>query len=238
MTDEWERRVDHVMSLSGVRTKIECEGNITLTRTDLERVLPRPGQSAWLNDDVINAYLSSVVTAGQKERHQRRNHAPKVSTLSSFWYPKIIKDGPESTARWTRRAGINGTKLLEVERLFIPINLGNMHWTLCVVSPTAKRIDYYDSLGGSGTTVINNILEWLEYELPNQNVRSWQSSQNSQPHQTNGSDCGVFVLTTSLMIMRGVDPLAYNASFIPLQRRRIVGEFLNGGLFESCYSFE
>ena len=238
MSEEWERRVAHTMGPGGVRTKIECEGNITLTRADLDRVLPQPGQSAWLNDDIINAYLNSVVTAGQKERHQRRNHAPKLSTLSSFWYPKIVKDGPESIARWTRKAGINGTKLLAVERLFIPINMNNMHWTLCVVSPTAKRIDYFDSLGGSGDAVIQNIMEWIGMELPHENLRQWRTSQHSEPHQTNGSDCGVFVLTTSLMIMRGIDPLAYKAKHIPIQRRRIVGEFLNGGLFESFYSFE
>ena len=237
LTDEWARKVANVMGPNGMRTKIETGGNITLSRTDLDRVLPQQGHSAWLNDDVINAYLNAIVTTGQKERHQRRNETPRVAALTTFWYTKITKDGPESTARWTRRAGIAGTKLLDVERLFIPVNLGNSHWTLCVVSPTIKRIDYYDSLGGSGRTVINNILRWIKVEVPNEDLQQWQSHQHSRPCQTNSSDCGVFCLTTSLMIMKGVEPTAYTADLIPLQRQRIVAEFLNGGLFDTNHTF-
>ena len=237
LLEEWDRKVDHVMGPNGLKTKIDTGGNITLTRTDLDRVLPGPNASAWLNDDIINAYLNSIVEAGQKDRRQRRSEAPKVAALSTFWYSKIVKDGPESTARWTRRAGINGAKLLGVERLFIPINLGNAHWTLCVVSPTSKSIDYYDSLGGSGRTVINNILKWLTVELPDEDFAAWRTDEHSQPAQSNMSDCGVFTITTSLMIMRGIDPTAYTADLIPIQRRRIVGEFLNGGLFDVSYFF-
>ena len=237
LLEEWDRKVDHVMGPNGLKTKIDTGGNIILSRADLDRLLPGPNGSAWLNDDIINAYLNSIVEAGQKDRRQRRSEAPKVAALSTFWYAKIVKDGPESTGRWTRRAGINGAKLLNVERLFIPINLGNAHWTLCVVSPTSKSIDYYDSLGGSGRTVIKNILKWLTVELPDEDLATWRTDEHSEPAQANMSDCGVFTITTSLMIMRGVDPTAYTADLIPIQRRRIVGEFLNGGLFDVSYSF-
>lgn len=210
-------------------------GHGTYKATDLVRVLPLSagrGTDNWLNDEVINGYLKMIVAHGKQ--NDRPTQSPTHHAFVSFFYNNLEGKGYESVKRWASRAKIGGKNLLETEQVFIPINSG-MHWTLCVVSGKNKTITHYNSLGGNGQRYVNTVKAWVKEELGSSFKESeWTLVANGEsPQQANMDDCGVFTITSARQIMLGMTPMSYNAGQIPLQRKRIVAELINGGLIKS-----
>lgn len=224
-----------------------------ITRRDIGKVLPQPGTEddrlGWLNDEIIAAYLEMVVAYGTSQRQQKQQHqqekpslprqtqTPRLHAFNAFFFTNLAKGGYASVKRWAKKAKIGGSSLLDVEYVFIPVNKGGNHWTLCVVSPSRRTIEYFDSFHGSSTQVTGKVKEWLAGELgPKWKAEEWSvveepgsEGRGGGPRQNNMSDCGVFTVTTAKMIMLGVDPNAVRAMDMPLQRRRMVAEILSGG---------
>ena len=72
-----------------------------LTRKDLATCYQ---PLAWLNDEVINAYLSMIVdhvrrALGNSGRHER----PKFHAFNTFFYSNLRDKGYESVRRWASR---------------------------------------------------------------------------------------------------------------------------------------
>ena len=219
---EWEMKVEHALR----------HGHGSYTTHDLIKVVAPNGSkstSQWLNDETINGYLKLVTDLGN--RGQNTSATPKYHAFTSFFMTTLLEKGYEGIKRWSKRAKIDGKKLYEVHDVFIPINR-NLHWTVLVVSPKSKTMRYYDSLGGNGRTFVAAALQWLAGELGAAFVQGdWMiDSAAASPLQNNGSDCGVFAITTSKQLMLGRSPMEYGPSEIPTQRRRIVAELVAGKL--------
>ena len=241
LTAEWETKLRDILGKRANEVVARTSAGNELDRRDIGKVLPQPGTtddpSGWLNDNVINGYLDSVVDYGLNARGHKRGETPKLHAFNSAFYKNINERGVESVKRWSRRPKISGKDLLKVEHVFIPVNVGGAHWTLLVVSPVWKRIEYFDSLHGSSVAAIRNAKAWIKMELGDAwNENEWEvvedpalAGRGKGPRQTNGSDCGVFTITTAKMISLGVDPMAITAGDMPLQRRRLVLELVNGG---------
>ena len=63
---------------------------------------------------------------------------------------KLLQNGRYTYAnvkRWSKKFDV-----FEKEKIFIPVNINNTHWTLLVVYIQKKEIHYYDSMSGSGKT--------------------------------------------------------------------------------------
>ncbi|KAL8824706.1 MAG: hypothetical protein Q9191_004875 [Dirinaria sp. TL-2023a] len=235
LSAEWDRRVDEALAEPMSKGLTSTSTGTTLTRRDIGKILPQagvPGEDprGWLNDDAVLAYLQAIVDHGLVRSGHKRGQTPSLHAFNTFFYNNLKSKGPDSIKRWAGKAKIGGKDLLKVEHVFIPVNHGGMHWTLLVVSPRYKRIEYFDSFHGEAREVLSNAKKWLKQELGDAFTESeWKSAGKAGPRQTNGSDCGVFTATTAKMIMLGVDPMAYSAADIPLQRRRMVAELLNRG---------
>ncbi|KAI9886138.1 MAG: tyrosine/serine/threonine protein phosphatase pps1 [Watsoniomyces obsoletus] len=158
------------------------------------------------------------------------NSMPRYHYFNTYFYPKIRDQGPSSVDRWLKRAKLDPRRLLEMERIFIPVHQ-NSHWTLLVISPRFRTIEYFDSLNGRPASFVKAVKRWLAYCLKDDwKEDEWSVPLTKSPTQENSFDCGVFTVTTAKMITLGIDPLAYNQLDIPLQRRRIAAELINGGL--------
>lgn len=234
LTASWEDQVARAMQTGSLQREVArtSTGEI-IKRRDFGYVLPQDGiddPAGWLNDTMITAYLQAVVDYGQTMRGVRRGTLPKIHAFSTFFYTNLTTKGYESVRRWATRAKFGGKDLLDMEKIFIPINKGGNHWVLAHINPQTKTIEYFDSFHGSARSVFDNIKVWLKAELRDAFVDSeWTLSQNGGPTQSNGSDCGVFCATTAKMIVLGVDPKAFSADDIPTQRRRMLAEIMNGG---------
>ena len=236
LSNEWEARVTETMKEGHLMKVLTTSVAATeITRRDLGKVLPQRGvagedQSGWLNDTIITAYLDTAVDHALKVSGHKRGDIPKQVAFSTYFYPRLAKEGVASVNRWIKRAKIEGKKMKDVERIYIPINQNKNHWVLLVISPKFKTIEYFDSLGGGGDEYIGKAKALLKNELGGDyKEREWTVKAWGGPQQTNGSDCGVFVSTTAKMISLGVDPMHYSSRDIPLQRRRMVAELMNGG---------
>ena len=222
LSKEWEAKVEQALQ----------HGHGSYTTHDLVKVVPPMGSkttSQWLNDETINGYLKLVTDLGNKG--QAAGATPKYHAFTSFFMTTLLDKGYEGVKRWSKRAKIDGQKLYEVQDVFIPVNR-SFHWTMLVVSPKRKTINYYDSLGGNGRHYVSAALHWLRGELGvTFSAGDWVvESAAASPQQNNSSDCGVFAVTTAKQLMLGRSPMGYGAHHIPLQRRRIVAELVAGRL--------
>ncbi|KAJ5497137.1 Peptidase C48 SUMO/Sentrin/Ubl1 [Penicillium fimorum] len=186
---------------------------------------------AWLNDEIINAYLGLLVhylrqshgNLGPKER-------PRFHAFNTFFYSTLRDKGYDGVRRWANRAKIGGEGLLDVDTVFIPVHESS-HWTLMVIRPEERTIEYFDSLGSRGARQVKNVKRWLRGELgPKYRDDEWTVLPSVSSQQDNGSDCGVFLLTNAKAITVGVEPTSIGPRHITLLRRKIVAELMNGGL--------
>ena len=224
LTKEWEIKVEHALK----------NGHGEYSTHDLIKVVPPMGSktvSAWLNDETINGYLKLVTDLGNKG--QKTGVPPKYHAFTSFFMTNLLQKGYEGVSRWSKRAKIGGKQLLDVQEVFVPIN-SNSHWTMLVVSPKNKTVKYYDSLGyvGCGAEYVAAARKWLKGELgAGFKEDEWVTDDNApSSRQSNGSDCGVFAITSAKQLMLGRSPTDYGPAEIPMQRRRIVAELINGKL--------
>ena len=249
----WDEKV-RINMAKGMREQLAMTsvGN-PLTRRDFGMVLPQPrtgdDQSGWLNDEIISGYLQAVVDYGHRAMGHPRGAKPRMHAFNPFFYTALKERGYDAVKRWSTRAKIGGNDLKNVEYVFIPCNPSKSHWTLVVVSPVRKTIEVFDSMHGSSLDKVETTKKWLRGELGRSYVDSeWTVVEDSTyrgrgkgPAQNNANDCGVFTVTTAKMIVLGVDPMAVSARDMPLQRRCVVAELLNGGFsgdFEPHVVFE
>lgn len=224
LSHDWEFKIDEAMKQNGSLTT--TSNGTDLTRHDLLSVL---GDRKWLNDEIINGYIDWVVDYANKKSAKGANATPKVVAQNSFFYDKLSKEGPSSVSRWMRRKKAAGAKLLEVETVLIPVNNAS-HWTLIVVSPKARTIEYLDSFGGAGVRMVDNTKKWLKVELGAlYNDNEWQVLDTASASQDNGYDCGVFVATNAECVVGGISTSSYSGDDMTDQRRRIAGVLLNKG---------
>lgn len=234
---KWEQIVQDAMATPSMQDVLVTASNgAKLTRRDLgtlKVVQGRDPPRGWLNDEIISACLQQVVDYGLQASNHKVSETPKYHAFNTFFYTNIREKGAESVRRWATRAKIGKENLLKVERLFIPVHSG-AHWSLLVVSPIARTIEYFDSLGGLAHPYILHAKAWLSAELGKlYKEDEWTvptGSLGAGPQQSNSSDCGVFACTNARMVVLGVNPMAYAGSDMELQRTRMVAELLNGGL--------
>ncbi|MCJ1233519.1 hypothetical protein MMC14_001477 [Varicellaria rhodocarpa] len=238
LSAEWSRKVDVAMSGISMETALALSPDGTiLRRRAFGTLLPQPGvdsASAWLNDEMVSGYLQLVVKDGLEKAKHRRGQSPRYHAFSTFFYENLALKGYEGVDRWARRAKLEGKDLLKAEYVLVPVHHRN-HWTLLVVSPLRKTVEYFDSYHGNGRPFTSQILKWVAGELGSAyKADEWKVfNEAGSPDQLNAKDCGVFVATTARMIVSGWNPLeAYTKDDLKCQRRRMAAELMQGGFGE------
>lgn len=105
--------------------------------------------NTWLNDKIINAYITLVVQRSSKNQTSSNSvtnggsgnaRVPSVWAHSSFFYPTLKNKGYAGVRRWTKKAkcprGFFGYDIV-----VIPLNLGNMHWCCGFIDFRRKRLE-------------------------------------------------------------------------------------------------
>ena len=91
-----------------------------------------------------------------------RHKDSEIYTFNTHFYHKLSKSGFEGVKKWTKKVLHNSTKcyltfstvqvdIFKYQLVLIPIHSG-CHWSLVVLDCRKEQIEYYDSLGGSGTS--------------------------------------------------------------------------------------
>ena len=105
--------------------------------------------------------------------------------------------------------------IFDVDQVYFPINLHNLHWTLGCIDVESKCIVHFDSKGNTDANLENNMMQYIKDEW-NDKVDKFKGNNNSNdnnesnlnetlwkfishgkdvPQQKNSYDCGIFMLT-------------------------------------------
>lgn len=234
LPEEWEERV--YAAQRERRPTVELATSVRgtpLSGKDFATVL---GHRSWLNDEIINAYLESIEDAANKAAIAEAKAAgvpisevPKFIAHNSFFYTDLVQKGPAKHERLMRRKKAPGKSFMQVDTMFVPVNNG-AHWTVGVVRPVAKTIEYFDSLGGSDKPFIHHLRKWLKFQLGDAYIEDeWKVPGTGCAIQSNSWDCGVFVCTNSFCVAFGLDTSCYIEPDMIQQRRNIAAVLLNRG---------
>uniref|UniRef100_A0A8C7GBX7 Ubiquitin-like protease family profile domain-containing protein n=1 Tax=Oncorhynchus kisutch TaxID=8019 RepID=A0A8C7GBX7_ONCKI len=188
-----------------------------------QRDLASLQEGSWLNDEVINFYLSLVMihssSAGQ---------GLKVYSFSTFFFPKLHGGGHSAVKRWTK-----AVDLFQYDIILVPLHLG-VHWSLAVINFNSRTVRSYDSMGQRHDDICSLLLLYLREEhkaRKNQDLDACKWTVGSLraseiPQQKNGSDCGVFACKYADYIAQG-RPLNFRQCHMPLFRKLMIWEILN-----------
>lgn len=228
--EEMVRRAEETNSHQVITTSI---GGTELRIKDFRTLL---GKGAWLNDEIVNSYLEWIVDAANKAadaestaRGEKASGVPKFIAHNSFFYNNLDLKGASSTERLMKRKKAPGKSLMEVDSVFVPICKGS-HWTVGVVRPVAKTIEYFDSFGNGSARFETLMRSWLRFQLGDSYTeKDWTALHTECAPQSNGYDCGVFVCTNSLCVALGLDTLCYSQQDLGQQRRNIAAVLINRG---------
>lgn len=193
---------------------------ITLKQNDLKKLEP----AKWLNDTLIDAYLSLLP--------KKWNDVGVVSTHA-------LRNGLEhiKPTRFIQRA-MKGKKILQLRYIFFPCHLQNLkHWSLIIVDNTGthKTIRYVDSLFSKKNAQVyksycTQVKAFLEKIVPESR---WIIKLDTQtPQQKNGFDCGAYVCATSWLTCMGIPLSEVNPNNMAATLRRLYRTHIGLSLHE------
>ena len=132
-----------------------------------------------------------------------------------------------------------GGNIFELDKIFVPVNTTNTHWSCAVIFMQTKRIVHLDSLGYDGTKYVEFLLQYINDEhkhkmgKPMPNPGDWKilvPHTRYTPVQRNTDDCGVFTCMFAEFI--SVDcGLVFDRTHIPKCRELIALSIMQG---EAC----
>ncbi|KAF2708847.1 cysteine proteinase [Pleomassaria siparia CBS 279.74] len=238
LTDEESRELEALAAKYKYLSPETTVAGSRVTVQDLKTLLPdlfEGSQLAWLNDNIVNEYLT-ILTNHEKAasgfKHKRGGPAPPVHNFASQWWTSIQDDRLKMTPvkNWALRKQLGGKQLLDANIVLFPICQQN-HWRLVAIKPKDREIHYMDSLKSSQHFIVNKVFEWMESELgPSLNQAEWTITQQQQStQQLNAKDCGVFACLNALVLLRGEAPQRVVASEgMEEARRRIAWTLIKG----------
>ena len=183
-----------------------------------------------LKDDVVNFYLKNCLSTHGLLKCGQETSQGNFFFFTTYLYQTLLQEKSEnincrgtysfkSVENWTNNL-INDTNLA---KLFIPINIDNIHWVLIVVDIIQRSIHYYDSCHAEKDEQIQRlkIIQRLWMILkpkkgPRKKKSKWSLHLNdgATPQQKNSYDCSVFICLFCYLISKQ-QPVKFDQSIIP-----------------------
>ncbi|TID25992.1 cysteine proteinase [Venturia nashicola] len=243
LSDEWSAKVDAAMATRNTSQIVIPKHNIS--RHDLGSILPQRGvdHSQWLNDQIVNSSLQQMVDhAHALENHDTKTKPALYWAANSNWLKTVLKsqktvDGEsysDGITRWLgkRNVKLQGKNFLQAKVILLPI-CSESHWTLVVIKPRERIMEYLDSLSGGhiDQSKIRAAISFVKNELGKDfDQDEWDFRFGQSPQQDNGVDCGAFVIMNAMATIRGFTPSVWvRSSEMLTARRMIVAQLMNGG---------
>ncbi|XP_037958920.1 uncharacterized protein LOC119688313 [Teleopsis dalmanni] len=200
--------------------------NLSLTTKDLHTLIGE----RWLNDNVINFYMS-LLTA-RSEKKNKTHGLPTVYEMNTFFIPNLLTHGFNAVKRWTRKVDI-----FKKDIILIPVFVNGVHWSLAIIHLKNKSIKYYDSKGLPNSKVLNALEEYLKEESLDKQKKKMDTSgfviesEEDAPLQINDNDCGVFTCMFAEFITRD-KAITFSQEHIEYFRHKMIVEIVQGELLQ------
>jgi len=257
----WRDTYDEVTSNSvGNATELLVEDPVSkneLKRKDMRML----ANGEWVNDCIVNTFMSLIVQRDAERRKKEGEGGekgvseiangrtsssspssllPRCHCLNTFFYAKL-NCGPKGycykdVRKWTlpirlKNAGQISQCILDVDRIIIPINLNNTHWTCAMIDIQHKKFQYFDSMMCKNEACLEALAQWLKDEYKDKrgeergDVLEWAREFPVVPRQNNCSDCGVFTMLFAEHSSRGAE-FGFKQQHMPEYRVQICNELL------------
>ncbi|XP_019953392.2 sentrin-specific protease 2 [Paralichthys olivaceus] len=225
LTKDMAVEVSGALAQSDPNLVLSAAFKLRITQRDLATLQ----EGSWLNDEVMNFYLSLVM-----ERCSIKAAGLRVYSFSTFFFPKLRGGGGgqvgghAAVKRWTK-----AVDLFLYDLILVPLHLG-VHWAMAVIDFNSKTVKSYDSMGQRHDDICSQLLLYLKEEHKAKKGRELDSAKwtigslraTEIPQQKNGSDCGVFACKYADYIAKG-RPLTFKQCHMPLFRKLMIWEILN-----------
>ncbi|XP_020773216.2 sentrin-specific protease 2 isoform X2 [Boleophthalmus pectinirostris] len=219
LSKEMAAEVSSALSQRDPNLVLSAAFKLRITQRDLATLQ----EGGWLNDEVINFYLSLVMD-------RSAGGGLRVYSFSTFFFPKLQgqSGGHAAVKRWTK-----AVDLFLCDLILVPLHLG-VHWALAVIDLKSRTVKTYDSMGQRHDDICKLLLFYIQEEHKvkkgrDLDVSKWTvcSMRPSEiPQQKNGSDCGVFACKYADYIARE-RPLTFKQCHMPLFRKLMIWEILH-----------
>ena len=206
----------------------------SVTRRSMQTL--RPGK--WLNDEVINYFLKNCLAKRDEFICARQTGRKRSHFFNSFFVQTMFDEknsnpslrgryNYDNVSHWSKN--VPGKNIFKLKYILIPINLDNMHWTTAVIYMEEKRIQYYDSMGGTDEAKLKGLFQYVQDEYMAKNggqemdVSGWVlvPCTSDTPQQTDAFNCGAFACSICDNISQGCGFL-FNQSNMDEYRKRII----------------
>jgi len=192
-------------------------GSDKVSRRNLQTLAP--GQ--WLSDEVIHCWYSLLAKGDATTYRTHGGSGKRSHFFKSFFFTSLLKDGKEGSycydevKSWSKK--VPGGDIFELDKIIVPCNCDNMHWTCLCVYMQKRSIVYYDSMHysmkGKDQHFLSGMMHYIKeehktkkrYALPYS--ESWSLVTDPLcPQQENNHDCGVFSCMIAECLSKNVQP--------------------------------
>mmetsp|Transcript_22688 Transcript_22688/g.53712 ORF Transcript_22688/g.53712 Transcript_22688/m.53712 type:complete len:673 (-) Transcript_22688:1562-3580(-) len=235
--EELERIEDVVHGSLTYNSVVAQDGSDSVQQSSMHTL--QPGQ--WVGDEVIH-YFYLMLSKRDKEMCEKDPSRKPSHFFKSFFMTKLLNEGHatkdgqyeySNVKRWSKK--VPGKDLFGLNKILFPINMGNAHWIAACIFMEKKRIEIFDSMGGSGRVYLDALFQYIKDEhkakkgspLPDEDQWELVPTQRDTPRQRNGYDCGVFTCMFADFVSKDC-PLIFNQDHINQCRHRIALSILNG----------
>ena len=214
----------------------------------------KTGTGRWLNDECVNFYMSMLneralsVNAmrdkldqdGRLGEREKKRH-PKCVFLTSFFATKLTTVRKKNEGKNNKTCAYEAMKgwteknmfedITKCDKIIVPVNEDNCHWTLAVVDVVNEELVYYDSYHKRNPQVLDSLWEWyrgmmiVKGEMKDDTAAWPKKYPNDIPEQKNGIDCGVFMCKYADCLGLG-DEFEFNEEDMPGFRDDMVVQFM------------
>ncbi|KAJ3779638.1 hypothetical protein GGU10DRAFT_337854, partial [Lentinula aff. detonsa] len=188
--------------------------------------------TGWLNDNVINAYISLLSSTTP----------PSITIIPSFINSAIRTARTSGMSIRKHEALFRSTKpypnLMSSRLILMPINIGNTHWMAGAINLPARTLTLYDSSQSLYQIHYEDIFWGIQNWLVNEGKRRQQemtslkliAPQITVPQQLNSYDCGIFTLNFILACAQDKNGFPFDQSDCSYLRRKMCWELAHGKL--------
>lgn len=200
---------------------------IDITYKKINTLNPRK----WIHSEIIDVYMDILMERDKKKNNNNTSHYFHSSFMSQLFFENIYNY--DNVKKWSKKFDI-----FEKNKIYIPININNMHWAIAIIYMKKKEICYYDSLSGDGMDYLKALYKWIqdesinkkEYELPNENEWKLNNNPENVPQQNNGYDCGLFTIMCADTISDDLPLSIYSQEDMPMNRLKVAASIVRGHL--------
>ena len=171
-------------------------------------------------------------------RSARDKTLPSCICLDVFFYTMCAGNftnnhlNYKAVCQFTKHVDIFSAKII-----LVPVFTGDPaagHWTLIAINTEKETVGYFDSLGGTGESILTIMLQYLENEHWERKKRKLSSSWTTYapaylPRQVD-CNCGVFLAVYAEHISRGTNDFLFDDSVMHLYRKLIAYEIVTNNL--------